>query len=108
MLSVLGKSRFSRSKEVDTWALVPTKFLKKRSRTSGAIVREKFYLIFPMSHGRTNMHIGRVFVAKNAVFDFCTLPPVGSNGSIVAVERKLDRFDSMCDSGQASSILSRK
>ena len=57
------------------------------SGEGGAIARERFYLIFPMSRGRTNMHIGRVFVPKNAVLDFCPLPRVDSNGSIVTVER---------------------
>ena len=56
-----------------------------------AIVFKEFDLVFSVSDRGTNMKVGRVFVTENAVLNLCPLPPVGCNGSIMAVQRKLDR-----------------
>lgn len=60
-------------------------------RVGSAIVIEGFNLVFPVPSRGADMKVGRVFVAENAVFKLRPLPPVSCNGSIMAVQRKLDR-----------------
>jgi hypothetical protein len=41
------------------------------------LILEVFYLVFPEAAGGTEVKVVGVLVAQDAVFDFCTLPPVG-------------------------------
>jgi hypothetical protein len=41
------------------------------------LILEVFYLVFPEAAGGTEVEVVGVLVAQDAVFDFCTLPPVG-------------------------------
>ena len=36
------------------------------------------------------MQVGRVFISYNAVLNFCPLPPISNNGSVVSVKRELN------------------
>jgi hypothetical protein len=41
------------------------------------LILEVFYLVFLEAAGGAKVKVAGVFVAQDAVFDFCTLPPVG-------------------------------